>query len=113
MTRPARLLALALTLAACSTSARPATGPPTSLDPGPSSTTGGVVQPTPDPFIQYQGLVASWKITDAPALTPDDDALARAVLGCQTTWPPRTVDAALAVAYSDVIASYRAQGHCG
>jgi hypothetical protein len=65
-----------------------------------------------DPYDTYQQLVTSWGITDAPDLTRDW-ALARALLGCSSTWPPKTIDAALAQAYAAQIADAKKQGHCG
>jgi hypothetical protein len=67
----------------------------------------------PDPFTAYRQLIKEWDIIDAAPkdLTPDE-ARARALLGCQRTWPPKTVDAALAQAYSKEIAAAKVEGHC-
>lgn len=56
------------------------------------------VEVAADPYERYLELAPP----DAPDLTRDD-ALARAMLGCGTEWPPGTTDAALQEAYAEVI----------
>jgi hypothetical protein len=75
---------------------RPLPGVPLT-GPEQNATPGVTMAPQPDaadPYAIFQTL----KPADAPDLSPDD-ALARAILGCGTEWPPGTTDAALQQAY--------------
>ncbi len=105
------ILAIALlTLGACSSSTPTATPPPpssSSAAPAPNTPT-TQAPPVTDPYQAYLALAPA----DAPQLTPDD-AQARAMLGCGTTWAPGTVDAALQQAYAPLIEQWKTQGICG
>lgn len=63
-----------------------------------------------DPYDAYLQLAAG--IPDAPDISRDD-AQARAMLGCGSTWAPDTVDAALQEAYAALIEEWASQGLCG
>ncbi|HEY9413157.1 MAG TPA: hypothetical protein VIQ30_00225 [Pseudonocardia sp.] len=65
--------------------------PSTPASPAPSSS----ATPTVDPYQVY--------LANAPKGEPTlsrEDASTRALLGCETTWPPGTVDAVLQEAYA-------------
>ena len=116
--KPAIIIATVLTLAGCGSTAAtttastiPGTIPAATPAKGTATASPVPAALTVDPYAQYEALIVSWGIKDAPILTADA-ALARALLGCTTTWPPKTVDAALAQAYATQIADARKAGHC-
>ncbi len=95
------ILALAITLAACGSTSTTATA---------TSATATTTTQAVDP---WETLQANAKAAGIDATFLDrDEALARALLGCGTTWPPNTLDALLAQAYALQINQARAAGHC-
>ncbi len=109
MRRTTTILAIAaLTLGACSSSTPTATPPPPSSAAPAASSPTTQAAPVTDPYQAYLALAPA----DAPELSPDD-AQARAMLGCGTTWAPGTVDAALQQAYAPLIEQWKTQGICG
>lgn len=110
MPRPIIVLIAALALAGCGTTPPdPVAGAITTQAPTtepPAATT--VTTVAADPFDVYLSLAPA----DAPEMTRDD-AQARALIGCSSTWAPGTVDAALQQAYAELIDDWRSQGMCG
>lgn len=80
------------------------------LDPMTEATNVPATTAAADPYNHYLELAAT--IPDAPDISRGDAQL-RAMLGCGTAWAPGTVDAALALAYADLIEQWETQGLCG
>lgn len=81
----------------------PSTAPPSTVEFDPELAAEG------DPYHVFLSLAP---VGGAVGMTADD-ASARALLGCGTTWPPGSVDAALAEAYATFIEDWKADGLCG
>lgn len=111
-----RTIMLMLLLAACGSAASPTTT--TGAPPAAPSTTGSPAAASApsttaqiDPWETFLVLAKAQGVEVSPTMTRDD-ALARALIGCGITWPPKTVDALLAQAYSVQINEAKARGHC-
>lgn len=74
---------------------------------------GSAATPVADPYEVYLQLAAEQLAETDQIEISRDDAQARALLGCGSTWAPGTVDALLATAYADLIAQWTDEGLCG
>ena len=115
MKRTPILAALAVGVASCGSAAAP-TSPTTAPTSSTAPTTAQEAattapQAAPDPYDAFQAAAKAQGIA-VPADLDRDSALVRALLGCGTTWPPKTLDALLAQAYDTQIRQAKAQGHC-
>jgi hypothetical protein len=108
--KPSAALALIVLLGACSPNASPApiTGPPAQVV---AATTTLATVVAADPYDTFTALAKADNL-EVPVDLGRDFALTRALLGCGTTWPPHTLDAALATAYAVQIGEAKKLGHC-